>query len=72
MIEQILQFLQHIGYDANGNIDFLRLIPPTLALGWSSWRIWAFTLKPTFQPKEPRELPYWIPSKRDVLNSWGP
>ena len=33
MIEQILQLLQHIGYDRNGNIDYLRLTLPTLALG---------------------------------------
>ena len=66
MIVEILQFLQHIGSDKNGNIDYLRLTIPTLALGWLSWRIWAFTVKPTFQPREPRELPYWIPSKRNI------
>ena len=27
------------------------------------WRIWRFTITPTFRPSEPKELPYWIPCK---------
>ncbi|KAK0516257.1 hypothetical protein JMJ35_000860 [Cladonia borealis] len=62
MFVQIFRFLQLVASDRNGSIDYLRLTLPTLALAWLSWRIWAFTLKPAFQPREPRELPYWIPS----------
>ena len=25
------------------------------------WRLWRFTILPTFATAEPRELPYWIP-----------
>lgn len=28
---------------------------------WLSWRIWRFTIRPSFRPNEPKELPYWIP-----------
>lgn len=25
------------------------------------WRLWKFTLLPALHPREPKELPYWIP-----------
>ena len=27
------------------------------------WRSWKFTLRPILRPKDPQELPYWIPSE---------
>jgi hypothetical protein len=30
------------------------------------WRLWTFTILPWLSPKEPKEVPYWIPCK---LNS---
>ena len=27
------------------------------------WRLWAFTVHPMLRPREPRELPYWIPGQ---------
>lgn len=27
------------------------------------WRLWRFTLLPAWYPREPKELPYWIPSE---------
>lgn len=35
----------------------------TILLPLSIWRIWKFTVCPYLQPEEPKELPYWIPSK---------
>ena len=31
------------------------------------WRSWTFTLQPILRPKDPQELPYWIPCKFDAL-----
>jgi len=28
-----------------------------------TWRMWSFTLRPCLYPREPKELPYWIPCK---------
>ena len=64
MFVKMLRFLQFFTSDQDGSLDYIRISLPTLALAWLSWRIWTFTLKPTFQPREPRELPYWVPSKR--------
>lgn len=25
------------------------------------WRLWRFTILPTFEPTEPKALPYWLP-----------
>lgn len=30
---------------------------------WISWRVWRFTILPLLRPKDPVELPYWIPCK---------
>lgn len=27
------------------------------------WRLWRFTITPALYPDDPKELPYWIPSK---------
>lgn len=40
------------------------LLPLTCLALWLGWRIWRFTILPLIYPKEPKELPYWIPSKR--------
>lgn len=29
-----------------------------------SWRLWMFTVKPWVWPRQPKELPYWIPCKK--------
>lgn len=29
------------------------------------WRLWTFTIYPWLHPKEPKEVPYWIPCKLD-------
>ena len=70
MVAQVLQVLQIINPERNGKIDYVHLILLTLALGWLSWRFWAFTIKPAIQPREPRELPYWIPCKRGIFIYW--
>ncbi len=28
-----------------------------------TWRVWSFTIRPWLHPREPKELPYWIPCK---------
>jgi hypothetical protein len=33
----------------------------TLLAALLSWRLWRFTIRPSFYPNEPKELPYWIP-----------
>lgn len=40
----------------------------SLGLGVLAWRLWNFTIIPFLRPKEPLELPYWMPgmSKFDV------
>jgi hypothetical protein len=35
------------------------------------WRIWTFTIRPYFHPEDPRELPYWIPSKSSLTLTGG-
>lgn len=27
------------------------------------WRLWRFSLLPAWYPREPKELPYWIPGE---------
>ena len=27
------------------------------------WRLWTFTILPKLYPKNPREIPYWIPGE---------
>ena len=27
------------------------------------WRLWRFTIAPSYRPNEPKQLPYWIPCK---------
>ena len=43
------------------------------ALGGSIllWRLWRFTILPTFVPSEPKELPYWIPCESAALEAWA-
>ena len=36
-------------------------IVPALVL--IMWRVWTFTVRPALNPREPREIPYWIPGK---------
>lgn len=28
-----------------------------------TWRVWSFTIGPWLWPREPKELPYWIPCR---------
>ena len=30
------------------------------------WRLWTFTIFPSLRPREPRTIPYWIPSEHDA------
>jgi hypothetical protein len=32
------------------------------------WRIWRFTILPSYHPNDPKELPYWIPCKLTPLS----
>ena len=34
-----------------------------LATTWLLWRLWRFEILPLIYPDDPKELPYWIPSK---------
>ena len=36
-------------------------IVTSLAVTWLVWRLWRFTLAPTFKTNQPPELPYWFP-----------
>ena len=27
------------------------------------WRIWTFTILPVLHPDEPKQIPYWVPSR---------
>lgn len=45
----------------NASLYYLQLILVTSATVLLSWRVWAFTIKPTLRSNEPPELPYWIP-----------
>lgn len=38
---------------------------PALCLGvlYFGWGFWTFLFKPKLYPQEPKEIPYWIPSK---------
>lgn len=36
-------------------------IAAVLFLSLWIWRIWRFTISPSLNPEQPRELPYWIP-----------
>jgi hypothetical protein len=39
-----------------------------VAAAWVSWYIWRFVFSPLLNPDEPRELPYFVPSRfRDQL-----
>lgn len=31
------------------------------------WRIWRFTVLPSYYPNDPKELPYWIPCRLSTL-----
>ncbi|KAI1363651.1 cytochrome P450 [Xylaria arbuscula] len=42
-----------------------------LALCYSVWRFWCFTLKPWLYPRRPVELPYWIPFLGHTLAFFG-
>ena len=35
---------------------------------WVFWRIWRFSIQPLVYPKDPREMPYWIPSELTSSN----
>lgn len=39
-----------------------------LLSGAALWRLWKFTVYPALHPREPKELPYWIPGKHIVLD----
>jgi hypothetical protein len=39
----------------------LTLIPLFLLSLLFIWRLWRFTILPSFHPHEPKELPYWTP-----------
>jgi len=37
------------------------------------WRLWRFTISPLLHPDDPKELPYWIPSKSiQILQVYQP
>ncbi|KAI0832160.1 hypothetical protein F5Y06DRAFT_281183 [Hypoxylon sp. FL0890] len=39
------------------------LLCVVIVLAWTAWRCWKFTVYPWLHPDEPKELPYFIPSK---------
>ena len=49
----------------------LRSLPMTfvgaLAVGLLLWRVWTFTLLPLLRPDDPKEVPYWIPGRCELL-----
>jgi hypothetical protein len=38
-----------------------------LAVGLLLWRVWTFTLLPLLRPDDPKEVPYWIPGRCELL-----
>ena len=39
---------------------------------WLMWRLWTFTILPLSRPREPKELPYWIPGEYINANISAP
>ncbi|KAL4881731.1 cytochrome P450 [Aspergillus karnatakaensis] len=37
-----------------------------------TWRVWRFTVRPSLNPEEPEEVPYWIPCIKRFNNSRSP
>jgi hypothetical protein len=43
------------------HLGFTTLVPLFLFALLLLWRLWRFTILPSYHPEEPKELPYWIP-----------
>lgn len=53
--------------ELDGRLVFALKLVTTMSGLLLLWRLWCFTIRPTFAPTEPKELPYWIPSELSVL-----
>lgn len=49
--------LPWLDHTTSGGISILVSVAVALLV----WRLWRFTILPILRPREPRELPYWIP-----------
>lgn len=66
MFDLLLQRVFFIDPKMDDTVYLLPFTFFTFAVTWLSWRFWTFTIRPTLQPREPQELPYWIPSELSV------
>lgn len=57
VIASTLNVVSHL----DGNLGILSKVITALASCLVLWRIWRFTILPTFLSTEPKELPYWMP-----------
>lgn len=65
MLTAIVNWLRDLTHPLLATLLMSKLFIPlyVVAVLYLLWRVWAFTLHPLFHPTEPKELPYWIPSK---------
>lgn len=66
----LLQQLLPASLTHEGKMSYLYSSFIMVTVTWLSWRIWAFTLKPFLEPREPRLLPYWIPGILSSSPRW--
>lgn len=71
MFSQALQSLQGqfpyfdriLEYNVSYKVQSLIVV----IVAWVSWYLWRFNISPALHPREPKQLPYWIPCK-SMLN----
>jgi hypothetical protein len=65
MFLEAFQFVKECLFDsgkASGeNVSYARLSLVLLLATWLSWYTWRFSIRPALNPKEPKQMPYWIP-----------
>ena len=67
---ELRAFHKEIPFQLSCPVDVVLILIALLLL----WRVWRFTLMPYWWPDEPKEIPYWIPSRTltSAFVSWCP
>jgi hypothetical protein len=65
MFSQAFQFVRDQLFDSRkadeANVSYELLALVFFTTTWLSWYTWRFSIRPALNPREPKQMPYWIP-----------
>lgn len=60
MLSQLLQLLNANFSSMLGHGTEVTIL---LITAWLTWYVWRFTICPAMYPREPKQMPYWLPGR---------